>query len=170
MSPQKLSERTDIPRSVINRWLRQGANRIKADYLTRLAAALNLADPYAMFETCSSSDRDARFLFHIDLQTNPAIEQVARVHPDVFIKFTPDDWRELYSLHGTGGPLTEEGVLASARRLDAKRELRAKFEAILETEHFDTLSRLIDVLHRDTSVPTFLATHRQPGQPFKSDG
>ncbi len=78
------------------------------------------------------------------------IEEIRRDRPDLFDAFTADDWDELYSIHGAGGALNREGVLHFAERINAKRDVRRKFEAVLETHHFRTLAAIIEVMYRDT--------------------
>ena len=156
ISSRELVRRTGIERHVVARWIRLGAEKPQADHLAQIAHVLDMADPRALFDpdllhSASNVGVSGHHLFN--RQTNPAVEQVAAEQPDLFRPFTNNDWNELFSMHGTGGPLTEEGVVQAAERINAKRALRRKFEALLETEHFDTLAALIDVMYRDCKVP-----------------
>jgi hypothetical protein len=89
----------------------------------------------------------------VDRESNPAIEQVVEKQPALFDRFTPSEWKELYSQRGTGGELTPIGVERAARKIVAKRKIRRQFEALLETHHFTTLEALIEALYRDTELP-----------------
>lgn len=58
------------------------------------------------------------------------------------------------TLHGSGGPLTEAGVIAAAERINRKRTIREKVEVILEADeqHVRTLSTLVDGIYKEAAV------------------
>lgn len=87
-----------------------------------------------------------------DAQTNPIIAIVAEERPELFKAFTSEDWREIYSLHGDGGALTRDGVVKSAKHINAKRDARHKFEVVLESEHAETLIGIVDTLYRQATA------------------
>lgn len=155
ISFSELVRRTGIERHVIARWMKSGAEKPRSEYLTRMASVLGLEDPRLIFEVDLHERQDDLLPQPrtIDRSTNPLIEQVVTEQPQLFASFSEDDWDEIYSLHGTGGPLTAEGVIGSADHINAKRDLRQKFEAVMETDYFPTLQSIIELMYRDTEVP-----------------
>jgi excisionase family DNA binding protein len=87
-----------------------------------------------------------------DLQTNPAIEEVYAQQSQLFHDWTPADWRELYSLHGDGGSLTSDGVIAAAEEINRLRDVRHKFEAVIRGEHGKALTVMIDGFYADQTI------------------
>lgn len=155
-SLKELGQQTKISRHVLNRWVRLGSAKPQWDHLARLAEALTLTDPRDLLDP-DLLKKDPGIIpnghHSVDRKTNPLIEVAAQSRPELFRSFTAEDWNEIYSLHGTGGPLTEEGALRAAEHINAKRALRQKFEALLESEHFSALSAIIEVMYRDCQIP-----------------
>src|SRR5207237_709645 len=58
-----------------------------------------------------------------DRATNSLVESCVAEHTKLFRNWSQGDFDELYSRFGTGGQLTEEGVLAAAQATNIKREL-----------------------------------------------
>jgi transcriptional regulator with XRE-family HTH domain len=143
----ELSNRTGVDLQTLRRWRREGVAQPEHDHIERIAEVFGIADPWSLMR-CGGSGYAAP----IDRETNSEVENVRKARPEIFTEFEPDDWAELYSQHGTGGPLTAEGVVQAAHKINEKREIRRKFEAILETHHFRTLASLIEVLYRDTDL------------------
>lgn len=81
-----------------------------------------------------------------DRQTNPCVDVVSAQFPDVFAGFTAADWDELYSTFGTGGALTEDGVLAAARVIAGKHETLRRVSLLLETHLAEPTKALVDSL------------------------
>lgn len=159
VSIKQLSERTGVSLQTLRYWKRFGIAYSRDERLEIVARFLGVSDPQSLFEvdleTRSSPPPvlDLRETTkRIDRETNPMIAEVLSDHPELFRGFDENDWDELYSLHGTGGALTYEGVQKSAELINRKRELRRKFDALLETDHFETLAHLIDVLYRDSTL------------------
>lgn len=150
LSLAELANRSGVAAPTLRRWYRLGTSKPGHANLAAVAQTLAIEDPWTLFAPRQTASRATHA---VDQATNPAIEEVLRRRPDLFDRFTPEDWDELYSLHGTGGPLTHEGVHQAAARLRAKRDLREKFETLLDTHFFHTLTVLIDLMHRDASVP-----------------
>jgi hypothetical protein len=65
----------------------------------------------------------------------------------LFRNWSQGDFDELYSRFGTGGQLTEEGVLAAAQSTNVKRDLWRQVSVILESGEADLLSQFIGVLY-----------------------
>ena len=57
------------------------------------------------------------------------------------------DFDELYSRFGTGGQLTEAGVLAAADATNAKREVFRQIGVILETSEAELLTKFVELLY-----------------------
>jgi transcriptional regulator with XRE-family HTH domain len=89
-----------------------------------------------------------------DRATNSLVESCVAEHAETFRHWSQAEFDELYSRFGTGGQLTEEGVLAAARLTNAKRDLLRQISVILESGEADLLSRFVDVLYcRATVAP-----------------
>jgi transcriptional regulator with XRE-family HTH domain len=144
LSLAELAARSSVDEAVLRRWTRLGVANPSHDHLLRVAKAFGLGDPRSLFDDGESEFEAAR---RTDRQTNPAVDDVRADRPALFEQFTPEDWDELYSSHGTGGPLTYDGAVEAALKINRKRELRRKFEAVLETHHFDTLASLVELMY-----------------------
>ena len=68
-------------------------------------------------------------------------------HAETFNNWSDGDFDELYSRFGTGGQLTEDGILAAAQATNVKRDLWRQVSVILESGEAELLSRFIDVLY-----------------------
>lgn len=98
-----------------------------------------------------NEDRDVAGAF--DRATNPEVQAVADRHPEYFANLTTADWGELHSVFGTGGALTEEGVLTEVARLQAKRELIRQLEVVLETHLGEAATAMIRGLYERIALP-----------------
>jgi len=83
----------------------------------------------------------------VDDATNPVIDEVRASNPKLFRGFTDADWMELKSIHGSGGALTAEGVIAEANRINAARKVRERFEVLMHTDCSAELTSFIDYLY-----------------------
>lgn len=144
----ELSQRSGVDLQTLRRWRREGVAQPEHDHIERIAKVFGVTDPWSLMKP----HRVDPVGHSVDRETNRQVDEVRKSRPELFLLFEPDDWVELYSQHGTGGPLTTEGVIQSAHKINEKREIRRKFEAILETHHFRTIASLIDVLYRDTDL------------------
>lgn len=90
----------------------------------------------------------------VDVETNPEVAKIVESNKSLFRGWTDGDFRELYSMHGTGGPLTKDGVIQAANRINRKRTLRDKFEAIMESDegHVKTLTTMIEAIYKEVTV------------------
>lgn len=89
-----------------------------------------------------------------DRRTNPAVLELAEQHPAIFAGLADEDWDELHSVFGTGGALSEEGVLTQARRLKTRRELLRQLEVVLETHLAEAATAMIESLYQRVVVPS----------------
>lgn len=83
-----------------------------------------------------------------DRLTNTFVESVVAAHTNTFANWSEAEFDELYSRFGTGGQLTEEGVLAAAQAMNAKRDVCRQVAIILETSEADLLAEFVEVLYR----------------------
>ena len=65
-----------------------------------------------------------------------------------FENWSEADFDELYSRFGTGGQLTEAGVLAAAEAMNAKRDLWRQVSVILESGEAELLANFVELLYR----------------------
>ena len=75
-----------------------------------------------------------------DRATNSLVEGCVAHHAKVFHNWSESDFDELYSRFGTGGQLTEEGILAAAQAANAKRDLWRQVSIILESGEAELLA------------------------------
>lgn len=83
-----------------------------------------------------------------DRATNSLVDGVVTRHAETFATWTEADFNELYSRFGTGGQLTEQGVLAAAQAMNAKRDICRQVNVILETGEAELLANFVEVLYR----------------------
>jgi transcriptional regulator with XRE-family HTH domain len=83
-----------------------------------------------------------------DRATNTLVQSVVAAHPDRFRNWSDADFDELYSRFGTGGQLTEAGVLAAADAANAKREVMRQVAVICETSEAKLLAEFVEMLYR----------------------
>jgi len=89
----------------------------------------------------------ARLLYRrFDQHTNPLVDDVVETHAELFADWNSEDFAELHSRVGSGGPLTAEGVLASVAGMNRKRDLFRKLALLLESNHATTIGCIIDAL------------------------
>lgn len=103
--------------------------------------------PHSALRTPNSCGSSA-----FDRATNPVVTQVAAERPELFTGWSPDDWDELYSQFATGGALREEGVHATAARINHDREVLYRLRVILQTHLADVASGMVDTLYKLVSV------------------
>jgi hypothetical protein len=69
-------------------------------------------------------------------------------HPHTFQNWSDADFDELYSRFGTGGQLTDSGVLAAAKAMNAKRDVLRQASVILESSESQLLADFVELLYR----------------------
>jgi transcriptional regulator with XRE-family HTH domain len=83
-----------------------------------------------------------------DRATNTLVQSVVAAHSDLFTNWSDAEFDELFSRFGTGGQLTESGVLAAAEAMNAKRDVWRQVNVILESGEADIFAEFVDVLYR----------------------
>jgi transcriptional regulator with XRE-family HTH domain len=129
------------------RGLARAANKPHARTLHKLAAGLGVAIE-ELFRPLGRWSPQA-----FDRATNVLVEGVIAQCPEVFDDWSESDFNELYSRFGTGGALTEEGILAAAEALNAKRAMWTQISVILESGEAELLAEFVEILYwRATAV------------------
>ena len=123
------------------RGLLRGTGRPHARTLHRLAEGLGVSSD-ELFQPPVASARQ------FDRATNSLVEIAVADHPATFDGWTEADFNELYSRFGTGGALSDAGVVAAAEAMNAKRTLLQQVSVILESGESDLLKNLVDLLYR----------------------
>lgn len=118
-----------------------GAKRPHAKTLKRLAEGLG-----ATVDELFAGD-EAAALGDFDAATNPALRETIEASPELFEEWTPKDFGELASRVGSGGPLTPEGVVESARRMNVNRQVLGRARFILESDQAEALRVVIDAMY-----------------------
>jgi len=155
----RLSEVAGISRTTVYHLERGDIAKPRASTLYKLAVALGIdpseLSPDAMPVDASGSGElpedvrqqdDSRAKF--DLRTNTCIKAAYRGAAAHFTGWSQQEWDELYSTFGVGGPLTEQGVLEIARKINHKRETIHQLQVVLETHHAAIAAGLVANLYR----------------------
>jgi transcriptional regulator with XRE-family HTH domain len=83
-----------------------------------------------------------------DRASNSLVESVAARHREIFEDWSEAEFDELFSRFGTGGQLTEAGVLAAAEAMNAKRDVWRRISVILESGEAELLTDFVELLFR----------------------
>jgi len=83
-----------------------------------------------------------------DRATNSLVENVVAANVGLFKNWTEAEFDELYSRFGTGGQLTETGILAEAEAMNAKRDVCRQVDIILESGEAELLAEFVELLYR----------------------
>jgi transcriptional regulator with XRE-family HTH domain len=103
-----------------------------------------------------------------DRATNSLVQEVVARHTGAFENWSDADFDELFSRFGTGGQLTESGVLAAAEAMNAKREVLRQASVILESSESQLLADFVELLYRraTNSSPSTNGKPRSGGSPL----
>jgi transcriptional regulator with XRE-family HTH domain len=159
MTLQQVVDATGLDERTV-RSMAQGDTRPHARTLHKLAEGLGV-DTDELFQ-----DPFGVGNVEFDRATNPQVTEVIEHHPEIFADWTDADFAELYSRVAVGGELTEEGALASALAMNARREVQYQVSVILETGEADILREFIGMMFR--RVTNLYATYHKnppPGTP-----
>ncbi len=88
-----------------------------------------------------------------DRATNTLVQDVIARSAGTFENWSDADFDELYSRFGTGGQLTESGVIAAAEAMNVKREILHRVSVILESNETELLTEFVEMLYRRATVP-----------------
>ncbi|MEX2316333.1 MAG: helix-turn-helix transcriptional regulator [Pirellulales bacterium] len=124
------------------RGLARGANNPHARTLHKLAHGLGVSID-ELFRPVGRSPAQ-----EFDRATNVLVEGVVAQRPDLFAHWSQAEFDELYSRFGTGGALSEEGILTAAEAMNAKRALWTQVSVILESGEAELLAEFVEMLYR----------------------
>ena len=124
------------------RGLVRGVNKPHARTLHKFAEGLGISVD-ELFQQPVALPRQS-----FDRATNPLVQTVVESHESTFAAWSDVDFDELYSHFGTGGALTESGVLAAAEAINAKRSLLRQVSVVLESSEADLLADFVKLLYR----------------------
>jgi transcriptional regulator with XRE-family HTH domain len=124
------------------RGLVRGASNPHARTLHKLAAGLGV-EVDELFRPIGDSPAG-----HFDRATNGLIADLVAQRPEVFANWSEADFDELYSRFGTGGALSEAGIVATAEAMNAKRALWTQISIVLESGESDLLAEFVEMLYR----------------------
>ncbi len=127
------------------RSMMHGTTRPHARTLHKLAHGLGVATD-ELFQDPFSGGLNGQAAF--DRATNPLVAEVIDENPEIFADWQNADFDELFSRMGVGGELTEEGTLAAAMAMNARRELQYQVSVIMETREADLLREFVEMLFR----------------------
>ncbi|MGC4007096.1 MAG: helix-turn-helix transcriptional regulator [Pirellulales bacterium] len=130
----------------------QGTARPHSRTLQRLAQALNVETDELFYEPSVLTHR----LF--DRATNPLVDEVVTVRPELFRGWTEADFDALYGRFGVGGALTREGTVVAAQTINRVRATLDKVALILETREAEVLLPVVEALYARITVDTDLPT------------
>ncbi len=114
----------------------------------------------AGFDSRVQTGSDRRF----DRQTNPLVDVVRQNAPELFSGWNEADFDELFSVFGTGGGLTEEGVTKAAMQMNRRRETLWRLQIVMETHLAEVAERLVKTLFEMTRPQGNLAETPQPDE------
>ena len=83
-----------------------------------------------------------------DRATNTLVRDVVAANACTFQNWSDADFDELFSRFGTGGQLTEAGVLAAAEEMNEKRDLWRQVGVIMESGEAKLLTDFVELLYR----------------------
>jgi transcriptional regulator with XRE-family HTH domain len=141
------------------RALARGVNNPHARTLHKLARGLGV-EIDELFRTAGHLS-PRRF----DRITNSLVQSVVAANEATFESWSEAEFDELYSRFGTGGQLTEAGVLAEAQAMNAKRAVWRQVSVILESTEAELLAEFVELLYRRATV----GPPKVNGQPRSSD-
>ncbi len=139
ISAAQLSRCTGLDRRTI-RGLLTGKTRPHWRTLQRLAEGLGVCSEELLFQPVQ------RLYRRLDRQSNPAVGELISQRPELFDGWRQEDFDELFSRVGTGGPLTREGALRTVEQMNQNRHTQQQLALLLETSYAELVRRLIEAL------------------------
>jgi transcriptional regulator with XRE-family HTH domain len=168
----ELARRTGISRTALYNLRRGTTRRPRASTLNSVAQAFGI-DPCSLDRPTGESvggesipEFDAPALDskvqtrsdrRFDRKTNPLVDVVRRNAPELFFGWNEADFDELFSVFGTGGGLTEEGVTKAAIQMNRRRETLWRLQIVMETHLAEVAEGLVKTLFEMTRPQGSLA-------------
>lgn len=144
----ELARRAEVSRTTLYHLEKGHTRRIRSSTVKTLADAFEMTVESLMSAPGESRGRPSRGDAAFDRETNPAVAEVVKERPVVFENWSPDDWDELYSEFGVGGPLTPLGVLSKAEAINEKRETVRQLHVVLDTHLRDVAREVIETFYK----------------------
>jgi hypothetical protein len=113
-------------------------NELRSQPLERLLPRMAEGHP-------ANGDSPLRRLY--DQATQPELRAWTERNPDRAARLGAADVDELLSLQGDGGPLTAFGVESFVERLERRRDLFQRVNAVAGTEYLDLLEQFVGLLY-----------------------
>jgi hypothetical protein len=88
-----------------------------------------------------------------DRATNSIVQTVVARNAPAFENWSDADFDELFSRFGTGGQLTEAGVLETAEAMNTNREILRRVGIVLESGEATLLAEFVEMLYRRATAP-----------------
>lgn len=155
MELQELASLAGISRTTLYHLERGHTGRLRATTLQKIARALGLTVEELLSPARRApSPHDTHAARRFDRVTNPLVEVVMQDQPRLFDGWSDDDVDELYSTFGTGGPLSEQGVVNAAEAINRKRDAIQKLHIVLETHLRDHALHMIELLYELVEAPS----------------
>lgn len=88
-----------------------------------------------------------------DLATQPELRAWLERNADRARALDQSEFDELLAAQGDDGPLSAVGVEAFVRRMERRRALYRRIDAIARTEYLDLLERLVELIHDKVAPP-----------------
>ncbi len=163
---EEFARRANLNRLTVRHILQGGSRRLHNATILACARALGLTVsdlrqiPLARLLPRMHLDRPAdpsetwRHLY--DQATQPVLLAWLEQHPDQARQFSPVELDELFSLQGTGGPLTSEGLTHFIDRIQRKRQVKEQIDAIAGTEYLPLVEQLVGLIYEK------IQPYRQP--------
>jgi transcriptional regulator with XRE-family HTH domain len=144
----ELARRAEISRTTLYHLEKGHTRRIRSSTVKTLADAFETSVEFLTGEASDSRIRPSRIDGGFDRATNPSVAEVVNERPAVFEGWSRDDWDELYSEFGVGGPLTPLGVLSKAEAINEKRETVRQLHVVLDTHLRDVAREVIETFYK----------------------
>jgi len=128
--------------------LHAGRQSPHAKTLHRIAAGLEIPPDELFQDPALLTWRATAF----DRATNPVVDDFIGAHQALFAGWSEQEFAELYSRFGHGGPLTEDGTRQTVEAMNRRREVLARVAVLLETEQADVVECLVQVLYEKVTV------------------
>ncbi len=113
-------------------------NELRTQPLERLLPRMAEGHP-------ANGDSPLRRLY--EQATQPELRAWTERNPDRAARLTGAEVDELLSLQGSGGPLTAFGVESFVERLERRRNLIERVNAVAGTEYLDLLEQIVGLLY-----------------------
>ncbi len=154
---EEFARRANLNRLTVRHILQHGSRRLHNATVLACAGALGLTVsdlrqvglgrllPRMRLAPPTDAPEDLRRLY--EQATQPELLAWLEQHPDQARQLTPLELDELFSLQGTGGPLTSGGLAHFIDRIERKRQVKEQIDAIAGTEYLPLVEQLVGLIY-----------------------